>query len=105
MLLCCFSEVCVTLVDVSVLLIISETNCPLCLSVYGCEKVECAFTSHVSIESGMMATCCVQCVMSVSLQLLLIACVFHSCLFTSVHVVHGLSKSFVRVLVRLTSHV
>ena len=29
-------------------------------------SVECTFTSHVSIESGMLVTYCMQCVMSVS---------------------------------------
>ena len=33
-----------------------------------------AFTSHVSIDSGMLVTCCI-CAMSVSLLLLLTACV------------------------------
>ena len=39
---------------------------------------ECAYTSPVSIESGMLVTCGMQCAMSVSLRLLLTACVSHS---------------------------
>ena len=56
----CCSVVCGTLVGVSVfsmmcseLLIMSEIGCPLWLSVCEYRSVECAFTSPVSIESGM----------------------------------------------------
>ena len=34
------------------------------------QNVECAFTSPVSFESGMLVTCCMQCAMSVSTVLL-----------------------------------
>ena len=51
-----FSVVCCTLVGVSVfsimcseLLIMSEINWPLWLSVCECQSVECAFMSHMSI--------------------------------------------------------
>ena len=61
----CCSVVCGTLVGVSVfsvmcsgLLIMLEISCPL-LCEY--QSVECAFTSPVSIESGMLVTCCMQC--------------------------------------------
>ena len=30
------------------------------------QSVKCAFTSPVSIESGMLETCCMQCAISVS---------------------------------------
>ena len=33
---------------------------------YVYQSVECAFTSPVSIEYGMLVTCCMQCTMSVS---------------------------------------
>ena len=33
------------------------------------QSVECAFTSPVSIESGMLVTCCMQCAISVSMVL------------------------------------
>ena len=57
----CCSVVCGTLVGVSVfsimcseLLIMSEINWPLWLSECDYQSVECAFTSPVSIESGML---------------------------------------------------
>ena len=31
----------------------------LCLSVYECHKVECAFTSPVMTECGMFVMCCI----------------------------------------------
>ena len=69
----CCSVVCVTLVGVSVfsvmcseLLIMSDISCPLWSSVCEYQSVECAFTSPVSIESGMLVTCRMQYAMSVS---------------------------------------
>ena len=50
----------------SELLILSEISCPLWSSVCEYENVECAFTSPVSIESGMLVTCRMQYPMSVS---------------------------------------
>ena len=57
----CCSVVCSTLVGVSVfsvmcseLLIMSEISCPLWSSVCEYQSAECAFTSPVSIESGMV---------------------------------------------------
>ena len=50
----------------SELMIISEISRPLWSSVCKYQSVECAFTSPMSIESGMLVTCCMQCVMSVS---------------------------------------
>ena len=41
----------------SVLLIMSEISRPLWSSVCEYQRVECAFTSPVSIESGMLMTC------------------------------------------------
>ena len=69
----CCSVVFGTLVGVFVfsgmwseLLMTSAICCPLWSSVYKCHKVECAFTSPVRTESGMLVTCCMQCCMSVS---------------------------------------
>ena len=45
---------------------ISEISSPPRLSVYECQSVECAFTSPVIIESGMLVMYCMQFVMSVS---------------------------------------
>ena len=50
----------------SELLMTSVISCRLWLSVYECQKVECAFTSSVMTECGMFVMCCVQCCMSVS---------------------------------------
>ena len=50
----------------SELLMTSAISCPLWSSVYGCHKVECAFTSPVRTECGMFVMCCMQCCMSVS---------------------------------------
>ena len=50
----------------SELLIMSEISCPLWSSVCEYQSVECAFTSPVSIESGMLVTCRMQYSMSVS---------------------------------------
>ena len=62
-----------TLVGVSVfsvmwseLLMTSAISCPLWSSVYESHKVECAFTSPVRTECGMLVMCCMQCCMSVS---------------------------------------
>ena len=72
----CCNVVCGTLVGVSVfsvrcseLLIMSEISGPLWSSVCEYQSVECAFTSPVSIESGMLVTCRVQYTMSVSTML------------------------------------
>ena len=50
----------------SELLMTSEICCPLWSSVYGCHKVECAFTCPVRTACGMFMMCCMQCCMSVS---------------------------------------
>ena len=64
----CCSVVCGTLVGVSVfsimcseLLIMSEISLPLWSSVCEYQSVECAFTSPVIIESGMLVTCRMRC--------------------------------------------
>ena len=64
----CCSVMCGTLVGVSVfsmmcseLLIMSEISWPLWSSVCEYQSVQCAFTSPVSIESGMLVTCRMQC--------------------------------------------
>ena len=69
----CCSVGCSTMVGVSVfsmmcseLLIMSEIRCPLWSSVCEYQSVECAFTSPVSIESGMLLTCRMQYAMSVA---------------------------------------
>ena len=41
-------------------------SCPLWSSVYECQRVECAFTSPVRTECGMLLVYCMQCCMSVS---------------------------------------
>ena len=45
---------------------VSETSPPRWSSVYECQSVECAFTSPVIIELGMLVMYCMQFVMSVS---------------------------------------
>ena len=50
----------------SELLITSAISCPLCSSVYECQRVQCAFASQVRTECGMYGMCCMQCCMSVS---------------------------------------
>ena len=62
-----------TLVGVSVLSVmwlelesVSEISSPRWSSVYECQSVECAFTSPVIIELGMLVMYCMQFVMSVS---------------------------------------
>ena len=45
---------------------VSEISSPRWSSVYECQSVECAFTSPVIIESGMLVMYCMQFVMSVS---------------------------------------
>ena len=62
-----------TLVGVSVLSFmwlelesVSEISSPRWSSVYECQSVECAFTSPVIIELGMLVMYCMQFVMSVS---------------------------------------
>ena len=69
----CCSVVFGTLVGVFVfsvmwseLLMTSAISCPLWSSVYGCQRVECAFTSPVRTECGMFVMYCMQCCMSVS---------------------------------------
>ena len=61
-----------TLVGVSVLSVmwlelesVSEISSPRWSSVYECQSVECAFTSPVIIELGMLVMYCMQFVMSV----------------------------------------
>ena len=69
----CCSVVFATLVGVFVfsvmwseLLMTSTISCPLWLSVYECQRVECTFTSPVKTECGMFVMYCMQCCMSVS---------------------------------------
>ena len=50
----------------SKLLITSASSCPLWLSVYESQRVECVFTSPVRTECGIFVMCCIQCYMSVS---------------------------------------
>ena len=47
-------------------LMASAIRCPLWSSVYECQRVECAFTSPVRTECGMLVMYCMQCCMSVS---------------------------------------
>ena len=42
----------------SELLMTSAICCPLWSSVYECQRVECAFTSPVRTECGMLLMCC-----------------------------------------------
>ena len=44
----------------------SAISCPLWSSLYECHNAECAFTSPVWTECGMIVMCCMQCCMSVS---------------------------------------
>ena len=44
----------------SELLMTSAINCPLWSSVYECQRVECAFTSHVKTKCGMFVMYCMQ---------------------------------------------
>ena len=44
----------------------SAISCPLWLSVYECQRVECAFTPLMRTECGMFMMSCIQCCMSVS---------------------------------------
>ena len=67
----CCSVVCGTLVSMfSVmwyeLLMTSASSCHMWLSVYECQRVECAFTSPVRTECGMFVMYCMQCCISVS---------------------------------------
>ena len=67
----CCSVVFGTLVGVfsvmwSKLLMTSDISWPLWISVYECQRVECAFTSLVRTECGMFVMYCMQCYMSVS---------------------------------------
>ena len=69
----CCSVVFGTLVGVFVfsvmgseLLMASAISCPLWSSVYECQRVECAFTSPVWSECGMVVMNCMQYCMSVS---------------------------------------
>ena len=69
----CWSEVFGTLVGVFVfsvmwceLLMTYDISCPLWYPVQECHKVECAFTSPVRTECGMLVMCCMQCCLSVS---------------------------------------
>ena len=50
----------------SELLMTSAIRCPLLLSVYECQRVECEFTSPVRTECGMFVMSCMQCCISVS---------------------------------------
>ena len=67
----CCSVVFGTLVGVFVFsvmwseLSMTSISCPLWSSVYECQRVECAFTSPVGTECGMLVMYCMQCCMSV----------------------------------------
>ena len=50
----------------SELLMTSAISCPQWSSVYECQRVECALTSPVRTECGMLVMYCMQCCMSVS---------------------------------------
>ena len=70
-----------TLVGVSVLRVmwlelesVSEISSPRWSSVYECQSVECAFTSPVIIELGMLVMYCMQFVMSVSVVSMVSCC-------------------------------
>ena len=58
--------VCVFSVMWAKLLMTSSISCPLWLSVYECQRVECVFTSPVRTECVMFVIYCMQCCMSVS---------------------------------------
>ena len=69
---CCSVGFC-TLVGVFVfsvmwseLLMTSAISCLLWSSVFECQRVECAFTSPVRTECGMIVMYCMQCCISVS---------------------------------------
>ena len=53
---------------------ISEITSPRWSSVYECQSVECAFTSPVIIELGMLVMYCMQFVMSVSVVYMVLWC-------------------------------
>ena len=55
---------CLVLCGPSFLLMTSAISCP--LSLYECQRVECAFTSPVRTECGMFVRYCMQCCMSLS---------------------------------------
>ena len=46
-------------------LLMTSAISPLWSSVYECQRVECAFTSPVRTECGMLVMYCIQCCMSV----------------------------------------
>ena len=50
----------------SEVLVTSAISCPLWSLVYGCQRLEGAFTSPVRTECGMFVMYCMQCCMSVS---------------------------------------
>ena len=50
----------------SELLMTSAISCPMWSSVYECQRVECAFTSPVWTDCGMIVMYCLQCCMSMS---------------------------------------
>ena len=53
---------------------VPEINSPRWSSVYECQSVECAFTSPVIIEIGMLVMYCIQFVMSVSVVSMVSCC-------------------------------
>ena len=53
---------------------VSEISSPRWSSVYECQSVECAFTSPVIIELGMLVMYCMQFVMSVSVVSMVSCC-------------------------------
>ena len=87
-----------TLVGVSVLSVmwselesVSEISSPRWSSVYECQSVECAFTSPVIIELGMLVMYCMQFVMSVSVVSMVSCCgvaVFLGAILLLHHMVH-----------------
>ena len=77
-----------TLVGVSVLRVmwlelesVSEISSPRWSSVYECQSVECAFTSPVIIELGMLVMYCMQFVMSVSVVSISVSISVYFCVF------------------------
>ena len=84
-----------TLVGVSVLSVmwlelesVSEISSPRWSSVHECQSVECASTSPVTIELGMLVMYCMQPVMSVS-AVSMVSCCGVAVSWRYVYVVHG----------------
>ena len=60
---------------------ISEISSPRWPSVYECQSLECAFTSSVIIELGMLVMYCMQFVMSVSVVYMVSWCFLVLCIY------------------------